>query len=73
MNDPALRLAVLGEMSSIRFQLIELQATGSLHTEVCRYVTRLQERLTRLEQELREYERVIAIRVIVRRARSRSR
>ncbi len=75
MTDPLLRLAVLREMASIRFHLTELRdhrngrggGSASFHA----YVNRLQDRLACLEQELREYERALAIRVIIRRSHSR--
>ncbi len=72
MTDAALRLAKLGEMSSIRFQLTELQAPRPSFREIRRYVAHLQKRLAVLEQELREYERVLAVRVILRRPGCRS-
>lgn len=60
MADPELRLAILSEMASIRYELTKLQAhrnpplgpTEFLHT----YTAHLEERLAKLEQALREYE-----------------
>jgi len=60
MADPELRLAILSEMASIRYELTKLKDPKNPPlgpTEFLRtYTAHLEERLAQLEQALKDYE-----------------